>query len=95
MKIISAIVTIAFEDLNLRVSNSNLLLGKRAIWLEFLAQNRKTDKHITGAYTTNTKNFLQKPIFILGKHRLKLFFCIKIGLLQSLKNELLSKQLVR
>lgn len=35
---------LAIKDLKVRLANSNLELGKRAIWFEPLAQKRKTSK---------------------------------------------------
>lgn len=40
-------LAITIEDLEMRLGNSNLLLGKSAIWFEPLAQKGETGKQIT------------------------------------------------
>ena len=35
---------VVIKDLKMRLSNSNLSLGKSAIWFKFLAQKKETSK---------------------------------------------------
>ena len=39
---------IIIKDLEVRLGNLNLLLGKNAIWFELLAQKKETSKQIAG-----------------------------------------------
>ncbi len=42
-------LTVVIEDLEVRLGNSNLPLGKNAIWFEPLAQKREIGKQMIGA----------------------------------------------
>ena len=42
-------LAVAIEDLEVRLGNSNPLLGKNVIWFELLAYKRETDKQMTSA----------------------------------------------
>lgn len=46
IRVIYAILAIAIENLKMRLSNSNLPIGKNAICFISLAQKRKTGKQI-------------------------------------------------
>ena len=41
-------LAVAIKDLEVRLGNSNLPLGKNAIWFEPLAQKGETGKQMTG-----------------------------------------------
>ena len=41
-------LVVAIKDLEVRLGNSNLPLGKNAIWFELSAQKRETDKQTAG-----------------------------------------------
>ena len=49
IKVVCAILIIAIKDLELRLGNSNLLLGKSAIWFEQSAQKGEIGKQTTSA----------------------------------------------
>lgn len=44
IKVMCAILAIAIEDLEMRLGNLNLLLGKSAIWFELSTQKEETYK---------------------------------------------------
>ncbi len=47
IRVVYAILAIAIEDLGVHLSNSNLPLGKNAIWFEPLAQKGEITKQTT------------------------------------------------
>ncbi len=47
--VVCAMLAVAIEDLEVRLGNSNLPLGKSAIWFEPLAQKGETSKQTAGA----------------------------------------------
>ena len=49
IKVVFAILIVAIEDLEVRCGNTNLSLGKSAIWFESLAQKEETGKQTAGA----------------------------------------------
>ena len=44
IKVVCAMLAVAIEDLEVRIDNPNLPLGKSAIWFEPLSQKFKTSK---------------------------------------------------
>ena len=49
IRVVYAMLAIAIKDLEMRLGNSNLLLGKSAIRFEPSAQKEETDKQTTSA----------------------------------------------
>lgn len=49
IRVVCAMLVVAIEDLEVRLGNSNLPLGKSAIWVEPLAQKGDTGKQMAGA----------------------------------------------
>ncbi len=48
IRVVCAMFAIAIEDLEVRLRNSNLSLGKSAIWFELSAQKGETGKQTAG-----------------------------------------------
>ena len=61
-------LAVAIKDLEMRMSNSNLLLEKNAIWFEPSAQKRETGKQTAGTlYYQYEKSVSQEHMLIWGK----------------------------
>ena len=48
IRFVYTMLVVIIEDLEVRMGNSNLPLGKSVIWFESLAQKRETDKQTAG-----------------------------------------------
>lgn len=59
---ICIIFTITIEDLEVRLDNSNLPLGKNAIWFESLAQKKRLVSKQLIHYITNIKSLFLRGI---------------------------------
>lgn len=60
--IICAIVAILIKDLKMRLSNSNPLLRKSAIWFELLAPKKKQVNRLLIYHIINTKNLFHRRL---------------------------------
>ena len=73
---------IAIKDLKVYCDNSNLFLGKNAIWFEWLVKKKETSKQTAVTLYYKYQMFIsQGLILVLEKHRSKSFYYIKIRLL--------------